>query len=136
MKTRAGLSYLRVVVMAAALCLLAKMTGPQSSKAKLETDTAQLIKALVEMRMSLDVYRAQHKGQLPAANDSGDFARALTGQVGQYGPYIRQIPVNPFNGFDRVRFDGEPAGANTAGWRLDTKTGVFQADNDSAYAGL
>lgn len=136
MKARTRLSYLTVVVIAAALGLLAKMAGPQSSQASLETNTAQLVEALVEMRTCLDVYRAQHEGQLPATNDSEDFARALTQKAGRYGPYIRQIPVNPFNGLDTVRFDGEPAGANMAGWRLDIRTGAFQADNDSVYARL
>lgn len=136
MKAGTRLSYLRVIVIAAALGLLAKVAGPQSSQASLETNTARLIEGLVAMRAGLDVYRAQHQGQLPAANDSDDFVRALTQRVGRYGPYIREVPVNPFNGLDTVRFDGAPAGANAAGWRLDTKTGVFQADNDSAYAGL
>jgi hypothetical protein len=44
--------------------------------------------------------------------------------------------VNPFNGLNMVRFDGEPAGSGKAGWRLDKKNGYFQADNDAAYAGL
>jgi hypothetical protein len=41
--------------------------------------------------------------------------------------------VNPFNGLNTVRFDGEPAGADKAGWRLDSETGKFQADIGSGY---
>jgi hypothetical protein len=56
--------------------------------------------------------------------------------VGQYGLYIKKIPTNPFNDLNAVRFDGEPAGANKAGWRFDTESGLFQADNDAGYAAL
>jgi len=127
---------LRIVVIALALGLLAKMVVPESSQAGIESNTTELIEALVKIRASLDLYRAQHDGRLPATNSSDEFEKALTQRIGQYGPYMKEIPDNPFNGLDTVRFDGAPAGANTAGWRLDTQTGVFQADNDSAYAAL
>jgi hypothetical protein len=136
MKFNIDLSYLRVVVIALALSLLAKMTGPQSSQASIESNTSKLIEALVRIRASLDLYRAEHDGRLPSTGSSTEFEKALTQRVGRYGPYIRAVPDNPFNGLDTVRFDGEPAGANTAGWRLDTQTGVLQADNDSAYSAL
>jgi hypothetical protein len=136
MKPGIRLTYVRVIVIAAALVVLAKMVGPQSSQASLETNTGQLINALLEVRASLDLYRAEHGGRLPQAGCPEDFAGALTGEVGGYGPYLEQMPTNPFNGLDTVRFDGAPAGANKAGWRFDTQTGLFQADNDKPYAAL
>lgn len=136
MKVKVSLSYLRVMVIAVGLGMLAKITAPESSQASIESNTSELIEALVQIRGSLDLYRAEHNGQLPSTESSTEFEKALTLRVGQYGPYIREIPDNPFNGLDTVRFDGEPAGDNTAGWRLDTKTGVFQADNAPAYSAL
>ena len=59
----------------------------------------------------------------------------MTGENG-YGPYLKKIPANPFNGLNTVRFDGSAAGTGEAGWRLDTQSGHFQADNDEAYASL
>jgi hypothetical protein len=136
MKLKFSLSYLRVVVIAIALGLLAKMTAPESSQAGIESNTTELIEALVRIRASLDLYRAEHDGRLPATNSSDEFEKALTQRIGRYGPYMKGIPDNPFNGLDMVRFDGEPAGANTAGWRLDTQTGAFQADNGPGYSAL
>jgi hypothetical protein len=136
MKLKFSLSYLRVMVIAVALGLLAKMTVPESSQASIESNTTELIEALVRIRGSLDLYRVEHDGRLPSAISSADFEKALTQRIGQYGPYIKEIPDNPFNGLDTVRFDGQPAGENTAGWRLDTKTGIFQADNGPAYSAL
>ena len=137
MKRKIRLSYLRIVIIAAVIGLVAKMTGPQSSQANINNNTSKLIEALIEVRSGLDQYRAEHNGQMPPTSSSVSFESALmqSSEVG-YGPYVKGIPDNPFNGLDTVRFDGEAAGANTAGWRLDTETGVIQADNDSAYSAL
>jgi general secretion pathway protein G len=136
MKLNVRLSYLQVVVIAAALAILSRLTVPQSSQAGIEDKTAELIEALVQMRTGIDLYRAEHDGRLPSASCGNEFEKVLTHKVGRYGPYIKRIPDNPFNGLDTIRFDGEPAGANTAGWRLDTKAGVFQADNAPEYSAL
>jgi len=136
MKLKVSLSYIRVMVMAMALGLLAKMAVPETGQASIESKTTALIEALVQIRGSLDLYRVEHDGRLPLATSSAEFEMDLTQRIGQYGPYIKEIPDNPFNGLDTVRFDGQPAGANTAGWRLDTQTGIFQADNDPAYSAL
>jgi Tfp pilus assembly protein PilE len=136
MKLRVSLSYLRVMVIAVALGLLAKTAGPGSSRAGIESRTTELIEALVRIRAGLDLYRAEHEDRLPSTSSSDEFKKALTQRNGQYGPYIKEIPDNPFNSLDTVRFDGQPAGNNTAGWRLDMNTGIFQADNDPAYSAL
>jgi len=136
MKVNIDLSYLRIVVIALVLGLLAKMAGPQSGQASIKSNTTELIESLVKVRASLDLYCAEHDGRFPSTSSSAEFVKALTQRLGQYGPYIGRIPDNPFNGLNTVRFDGEPAGADTAGWRLDTQTGIFQADNDPAYSAL
>lgn len=136
MKFLMNLSYLRILVIALVLGILAKMAGPQYGTAAVEDNTTKLIEMLVQIRTGLNVYRAEHDGQLPSTQSCEEFQDELTQRNGQYGPYINDIPANPFNGMDEVRFDGEPAGANQAGWRIDTKTGAFQADNGIGYSAL
>ena len=46
-----------------------------------------------------------------------------------FGPYLRDIPANPFNGRRRIRIDGALAGANTHGWRFDSTTRVIEPDD-------
>lgn len=131
------LSYVRIMVIAVVLCVAGKMISPQFSEASnREARICGLVDGLGAMRTQIDLYRVQHKNALPPADSFEIFETALTTTVGQHGPYIEQIPKNPFSGLKTVRFDGEPAGAGEAGWRLDTKTGVFQADNDAACAAL
>ncbi len=109
---------------------------PKFTKAGTEEKVSELIEGLEMMRVSLDLYRAEHEGQLPPCESFEEFQTALTRRVGGYGPYIDDIPVNPFNSLCTVRFDGEAAGTGTAGWRFDTKTGRFQADCDGKIASL
>ncbi len=123
--------------MAIVLGIAGKMIAPQFTQASNdEAKISELVEGLEMMRAQMDLYRAQHEDILPPVDSFKSFETAMTTTVGQHGPYIKQIPTNPFNGLKTVRFDGEPAGAGKAGWRLDTKTGLFQADNDAACAAL
>lgn len=88
------------------------------------------------MRVQLDLYRAQHDESYPPCDSFKSFKTAMTSKTGRYGSYVKRIPVNPFNNLSTVRFDGERAGAGIAGWRFDTQSGLFQADNSGAYASL
>jgi hypothetical protein len=128
-------SYAELITLTMILCLIARMVAPQFVEASPEEKVCDLIDELEMMRAGLDLYRAEHGGRTPPADTSAGFETAMTTQVGRYGPYIREIPTNPFNGLKTVRFDGQPAGAGTAGWRLDTESGLFQADN-TGYSAL
>ncbi len=136
MKEKTRLSYVEVVIIASVLCMVTMTVVPKFIKASPESKTSDLIDGLQEMRSQLDLYRAQHENSLPPVDSFESFKTAMTTKIGQCGPYVEKVPVNPFNNLNTVRFDGEPAGAGKAGWRIDTKTGLFQADNNAAYAGL
>jgi competence protein ComGC len=132
MREEKRFSYIEVVIIAIVLGLVGMTTFPKFIEANEESRTGELIDGLQMVRAQLALYHVQHGDRYPPTQSFDDFKNALTTRVGQCGPYIRKIPVNPYNGLDTVRFDGEPAGASQAGWRFDTKTGLFQADNNAA----
>lgn len=121
--------------MVVVLGIAAKAITPQSTEASTEAKISSLIDGLETMRANLDLYRAHH-GACPPCDSFAGFEAALTTKTGKYCPYVDRIPENPFNDLNTVRFDGEPAGAGLAGWRLDTTTGRLQADNNIAHAAL
>jgi type II secretory pathway pseudopilin PulG len=130
-------SYVEVVIVAIVLGVTGRMIAPQFTEASdEEAKVSELANGLEAMRAQLDLYRVQHGDVLPPTNSFSSFETAMTTKVGQHGPYVKKIPTNPFNGLKTVRFDGEAAGAGKAGWRLDTESGLFQADNDAACATL
>lgn len=136
MNDKIRLSYVRILMVALVLGLVGKAVSPQFAGASAEKKVSMLLDGLQLMRAHLDLYRAQHGDSLPPTDSLAGFQAAMTRRAGQFGPYVDDIPANPFNGLNTVRFNGEPAGADKAGWRLDTRTGLFQADNDVAYAAL
>lgn len=130
------LSYASLMVVAIVLGIAKMEIAPQFTEASNEKAIAELIDGLGMMRAQLDLYRACHGDCLPPTNSFIIFETAMTTRGGRYSPYIKKIPTNPFNRLQTIRFDGEPAGASKAGWRLDTRTGLFQADDDAAHAAL
>ncbi len=136
MKVSVRLTYLRVLMIGVVLFGLAKMTGPQLSRAAEAKKTTELINSLVMLRTGIGIYRAGNSDALPCIDSYEEFKNVLIDKNNGAGQYIKSIPINPFNGLNTIRFDGEKAGANTAGWRLDTRTGRLQADNDKGYAQL
>ena len=137
MSKKSHFSYVEVMVVAIVLGIAGRMIAPQFTEAgNEEAKVSELVDGLEAMRAQVDLYRVQHRDIFPPTDSFANFETAMTTKVGQHGPYVKKIPTNPFNGLKTVRFDGEPAGAGKAGWRLDTKTGLFQADNDAACAAL
>jgi hypothetical protein len=136
MGERTRLSYVEVVIIAVVLIAVAIAVGPRFTEAKTESRLSDLIEGLETMRVQLDLYCAQHNDSFPPCNSFEGFRKAMTKRTGKYGPYMKKMPVNPFNSLRTVRFDGPPAGSGIAGWRFDTQNGLFQADCSPAYAGL
>ncbi len=136
MQERTTLSFVQAVIIAVVLGIVARSVGPAFTQAGTDRAFYGLIEGLQTMRTALDLYCAHHKGELPPRESFESFEAAITTEVGRYIPLLNGIPVNPFNGLNTVRFDGKAAGSGEAGWRLNTKSGCFQADNDAASAGL
>jgi len=136
MKKQPHRSYIEVVIITVIFGAVAMKIAPQFTQAGPEYKICELIDGLQEMRSQLDLYRAQHEGKLPPADSFESFRATMITKIGQYEPYVKKIPVNPFNNLDTVRFDDEPAGIGMAGWRLDTNTGLFQADDSVEHAHL
>ncbi len=136
MKEKSRLSYVELVTVVIALGVVSMQVVPKFTQASEDSETRDLIEGLQKMRTQATLYHAQHENSWPPSDSFETFEAAMTGSEGRSEPYVSEIPVNPCNGLNTVRFDSEPAGTNKAGWRFDTKTGSFQADNSDRYAVL
>lgn len=142
MRAKSGFTLVEILIVVVILGILAAIVIPQFTEASTEAKTSSLCTDLQTMRSQIELYKIQHNDQLPGAG-TASFVLALTGQtdiagaVGtDYGPYLQKIPTNQFNDLDTVRLDGAAAGANTEGWRFDTTTGAFYADDSAVHAAL
>lgn len=140
---KAGFTLIEILVIVVLLGILAATIIPQISGAGLEARTSALATDLRRVRSQMELYKFHHNDQLPAlaGENSADFSRRMTTQTNvggdpgvDFGPYLQGLPVNKFNDSATVRIDGAVAGANIDGWRFDTITGVFQADDSAGHA--
>ena len=133
MKRDTRITYVQFFVLALVLGIVGRMVAPRLSQASEEDRVSVLVDGLTDVRAHLDLYKVCNDNNCPPTNSSASFERALVTRSESYEPLIESVPVNPFNGLNTVRFDGEPAGAGKAGWRFDSETGKFQADIGSGY---
>lgn len=140
---RSGILLPEILSLTLLLGILGSIIIPNISGVGPGSRSSTLARNLRTMRSRIERYKRHHNGQLPAATgeDFDSFLCRMTkktnadGRPGiESGPYLRRLPDNPFNGFRTVRIDGAAAGTNIAGWRFDTRTGAFQADDSPDHA--
>ena len=137
---RHGFTVMEVFMVIVILCIVAAVAVPRLSHAAEENRTSDMVRKLHLLRSQLQLYKAQHAGLLPGQEVVGgdvnqtDFIEAMTARstVDGYGPYINQMPENPFVDGDRaddITFvsdvDAVPTGLEGTGWWLNTATGRF-----------
>jgi len=143
MTRRSAFALAEILVFVVLLGIMASLIVPHISGVNADSRTSTLATELRRMRNRIESYRSHHNGQFPATTGENftDFLRRMAkktnadGDAGiEFGPYVLRLPVNPFNDSSTVRIDGAVAGANIAGWRFDTITGAFQADDSPNHA--
>ena len=105
------------------------------------------------MRSQIELYKIHHNDELPGMQGAVDFTTAMTSLTNQdgvvdtfngadptykYGPYMREIPINPFNDLKTVLEQATKVvgqGSDLNGWifvNAGVDAGLFQADDDNA----
>ncbi len=143
MRARSGFTLVEILIVVIILGILAAIVIPEFTDASTQARESSLRSNLQTIRSQIELYQIQHNDDLPGAG-TATFVEAMTGQTDvagaigtDFGPYVQQMPTNPFNNLSDVREEtgASTAGANTHGWRLDTTSGAFQADDDATHAG-
>lgn len=150
MKTK-GFTLVEILIVVVILGILAAIVIPQFTNASAEAKVSRCVSDLQTLRSMVQLYKIQHSEVLPhlsavsvAAGDplacllvqtdvQGNAWAAGAGTV--YGPYLKKIPINPFNELTdaagvngSVRQDGAIS-ANTHSWRYDSGDGYVIPDD-------
>ena len=145
MKAKGGFTLVEILIVVVILGILAAIVIPQFTNASTEAKRNSLMSNLQTVRSQIQLYKVQHNDNLPGvANGTHTaglgFVSSLTaksdiyGESGStYGPYLQQMPKNPFNNKATVDIDGT-VGDNNAGWEFNTSTGAFVADDGGTCA--
>jgi general secretion pathway protein G len=138
---RRGFTVMEIFMVIVILCIVAAVAIPRASHAAAENRTSDMVGKLHLVRSQIQLYRAQHANLLPGQKIIGgditqaDFIDAMTARsaVDGYGPYLDQMPENPFvSGLaaDDITCANDanslPTGAESTGWWLNAATGEFR----------
>jgi general secretion pathway protein G len=138
MKAKKGFTLVEILIVVVILGILAAIVIPQFTDASEQAKIASLRSDLQMMRSQIELYKAQHNDELPTDPGHLGLVDALTpvnglgitdqygasvaaGTDGAVGPYMREIPSNPFV----VDTDG------LTGWWFNTLNGDVRANSDT-----
>ncbi|MBL8964764.1 MAG: prepilin-type N-terminal cleavage/methylation domain-containing protein [Phycisphaeraceae bacterium] len=142
---RRAFSLIELVIVVLIIGTIATIAVPRVMHAAQRSKQAAKAGSVAAMQRAIDLYTAEHAERCPAVNASGivslssaEFEQRLVGKTtmnghidasGAYGPYLREIPVNPGNQRATIRINGAPAGSHTHGWRYDTASRRIEPDD-------
>lgn len=144
MKARRGFTLVEILIVVVILGVLAAIVIPEFTGASEEAREASLVSNLRTLRSQIELYQIQHMDMLPGSGGA-TFVEAMTGNTdingdlgGTLGPYVKRLPVNPFNEKDTVEIEagGAGVGDGSHGWHLNNTTGALSADDSVAHAAL
>jgi general secretion pathway protein G len=144
--SRNAFTLIEVLIVVVIMAILAATIIPQFTDSTKDAKSSTVKFNLHTLRSQLELYRTQHNGSAPAAtlveltvNTDASGAQG-TGANYPYGPYLRQIPQNPFTNSAAIKVitnDPPQAGDVTSGagggWLYNATTGGVWIDNSSFY---
>lgn len=141
MKTerRSAFTLIEVLIVVVIMAILAATIIPQFTDSTKDAKASTVQFNLHTLRSQIQLYRTQHNGTAPSATlaelmQSTDASgTAGTGAAFPYGPYLREIPINPFTNSKTVTTTAlDPivaAPAGTGGWIYNATTGSIWIDH-------
>jgi type II secretion system protein G len=141
---RSAFTLIEVLIVVVIMAILAAAIVPQftDSAKDAKSSTAQF--NLSTLRSQIQTYRSQHGGSVPNATlaellASTDSTGATgTGANFPYGPYLREVPINPFTNSKAIKVvTNDPVQAadvtGSGGWLYNATTGNIWIDNTTLF---
>ncbi len=161
MRKARAFTLVEILIVVVLLGVLAAIVIPAVAGSGAAAKSSALATDLQLLRRFMMVYKSHHLEVFPGYPDGVTTAAptseaftdqatlsskatgqtALRGTVGfKYGPYLSQMPVNPFNGLDTVEMlaNGQSfpgAGDDSHGWICRPQTGEIRADSKGSDEG-
>jgi prepilin-type N-terminal cleavage/methylation domain-containing protein len=156
-QAKRGFTLVEILIVVVILGILAAIVIPQFTQASTEAKENSMCSDLQSLRFQIELYKCQHRDVAPAAatfesqliyctkidgTTQGAGSKARDGANGYiYGPYVENVPANPFNRLNTIKANatvGPPAAAgdDTTGWQYCASTGeIYANDKGSTAAG-
>ena len=144
MNRRQAFTLIEVLIVVVIMAILAATIIPQFTDSTKDAKLSTVKFNLATLRSQIQLYRTQHNGVNPTGTlaeltSTTDASGAVgTGANYVYGPYLREIPFNPFNNSKTVTvITVDPATAaqvtGTGGWLYNATTGNIWIDHATYF---
>ena len=143
MARKSAFTLIEVLIVVVIMAILAATIIPQFTDSTKDAKTSTVKFNLATLRSQIQLYRAQHNGLVPGATLSQlTTTTDASGTAGSganfvFGPYLREIPVNPFTNAKTVTTTSEDpiatAPGGTGGWIYNATTGSIWIDHATYY---
>jgi len=132
MKAKSGFTLVEILIVVVILGILAAIVIPQFTDASTEAKYSSLAANLQTLRAQIELYKIQHNDDPPTLTGFVDQLTGTTDVNGattgsDFGPYMRDIPVEPFTNSATVSASG------TSGWNYTESSGAIEAPYDPNY---
>ena len=136
-KNRSAFTLVEVLIVVVIMAILAATIIPQFTDSTNDAKVSTSKFNLHTMRSQIELYKAHHNGDLPdAALAKLKIATDADGNAGgPFGPYMREIPDNPFTNSNAVKvITSDPAvvgdvTSGGGGWLYNATTGGIFIDH-------
>ncbi len=141
---RLAFTLVEVLIVVVIMAVLAATIIPQFSNSADDARTSTSEFNLHTLRSQIELYRGQHGGILPTSalaeltSSTNVGGTVGTGSSYPYGPYVREVPSNPFSNSAAVKvITTSPAQSSdvtgTGGWLYNVTTGEIWIDHADHY---
>jgi prepilin-type N-terminal cleavage/methylation domain-containing protein len=143
-KRRSGFTLVEVLIVVVIMAVLAATIIPQFSDSTKDAKISTVEFNLHTLRSQIELYKSQHDGKVPGAALAELTSKTdLDGAIGTtvlfpFGPYIREIPNNPFTNSKAVTsISNSPAESGdvtgSGGWLYNPDTGEIWIDHSDYF---
>ena len=129
---RSAFTLVEVLIVVVIMAILAATIIPQFTDSTNDAKVSTSKFNLHTLRSQIELYKAHHNGDLPDPLSNLTIATDADGNSGgPFGPYIREVPENPFTNLNTVTAttDNPPTAATGGGWLYNATTGGIWIDH-------
>ena len=140
---RSAFTLIEVLIVVVIMAILAATIIPQFTDSTKDAKASTVQFNLHTLRSQIQLYRTQHNGTAPGAalaelmTSTNAAGTAGSGANFPYGPYLREVPMNPFSNAKTITTTTEDplttAPAGTGGWIYNSTTGGIWIDHATYY---